>query len=110
MWGKAVTGGQRSLYQLAEEQIETNIRLLKPGMSFGEFVDHCRPVPERYVLHRYMGGQWLSEIYITNLTNKNAVIYTNEGNFDLRCTRSNEPRVIGLRFSYRWGKPTSAAE
>jgi iron complex outermembrane receptor protein len=48
-------------------------------------------------------SRWLSEFYITNLTNKNAVIYTNEGNFDLRQTR-NEPRVFGLRMSYRWGK------
>jgi iron complex outermembrane receptor protein len=48
-------------------------------------------------------SHWMSELYITNLTNKNAVIYTNEGNFDLRQTR-NEPRVFGLRLSYRWGK------
>jgi len=52
---------------------------------------------------------WMTELYITNLTNKNAVIYTNEGNFDLRYTR-NEPRVFGLRFSYRWGKPAASAE
>lgn len=48
-------------------------------------------------------SHWVTEFYITNLTNKNAVIYTNEGNFDLRQTR-NEPRVFGLRVSYRWGK------
>ena len=54
-------------------------------------------------------SQWLAELYITNLTNKNAVIYTNEGNYDLRYTR-NEPRVFGLRFSYRWGKPGASAE
>ncbi|HTV96537.1 MAG TPA: TonB-dependent receptor [Steroidobacteraceae bacterium] len=52
---------------------------------------------------------WLAELYCTNLTDKNAVIYTNEGNYDLRYTR-NEPRVVGLRFSYRWGKPTAPAE
>jgi iron complex outermembrane receptor protein len=52
---------------------------------------------------------WSSELYITNLTNKNAVIYTNEGNFDLRYTR-NEPRVFGVRLSYRFGKQTPAAE
>lgn len=51
---------------------------------------------------------WMTELYITNLTNKNAVIYTNEGNYDLRFTR-NEPRVFGVRFSYRWGKPTASA-
>jgi hypothetical protein len=54
-------------------------------------------------------SHWLTELYITNLTNKNAVIYTNEGNFDLRYTR-NEPRVLGVRFSYRWGKPTGASD
>jgi len=52
---------------------------------------------------------WLTELYITNLTNKNAVIYTNEGNFDLRYTR-NEPRVFGLRLSYRFGKQTASTE
>jgi outer membrane receptor protein involved in Fe transport len=48
-------------------------------------------------------SRWMTEFYITNLTNKNAVIYTNEGNFNLRQTR-NEPRVFGVRLSYRWGK------
>jgi outer membrane receptor protein involved in Fe transport len=54
---------------------------------------------------------WTAELYITNLTNKNAVIYTNEGNFDLRQT-VNEPRVFGVRLSYRFGKAKagSAAE
>jgi iron complex outermembrane receptor protein len=46
---------------------------------------------------------WSAELYITNLTNKNAVIFTNEGNFDLRQT-VNEPRVFGVRLSYRLGK------
>jgi outer membrane receptor protein involved in Fe transport len=46
---------------------------------------------------------WTAELYITNLTNKNAVIYTNEGNFDLRQT-VNEPRVFGARLSYRFGR------
>lgn len=54
-------------------------------------------------------SHWMTELYITNLTNKNAVIYTNEGNFDLRYTR-NEPRVFGLRVSYRWGKPTGSSD
>jgi iron complex outermembrane recepter protein len=46
--------------------------------------------------------RWTAELYITNLANKNAVIYTNEGNFDLRQT-VNEPRVFGIRLSYRYG-------
>ena len=44
-------------------------------------------------------------LYVTNLTDKNAIIYTNTGNFDLRYT-TNEPRVIGVRLSYRFGKAT----
>lgn len=51
---------------------------------------------------------WNAELYITNLTNKNAVIYTNEGNFDLRQT-VNEPRVVGARLSYRFGKAPAAS-
>jgi len=52
---------------------------------------------------------WTAELYITNLTNKNAVIYTNEGNFDLRQT-VNEPRVFGIRVNYRFGKVSQSAE
>ncbi|HWW80233.1 MAG TPA: TonB-dependent receptor, partial [Steroidobacteraceae bacterium] len=52
------------------------------------------------------GGRWLGEFYITNLTNKNAILYTNTGNFDLRQT-VNEPRVFGLRLNYRFGKETN---
>jgi iron complex outermembrane recepter protein len=48
-------------------------------------------------------GHWLAELYCTNLTDKNAIIYTNTGNFDLRQT-TNEPRAYGLRLSYRFGK------
>jgi outer membrane receptor protein involved in Fe transport len=50
-------------------------------------------------------GNWRVELYCTNLADKNAIIYTNTGNFDLRYT-TNEPRVIGLRLSYRFGKDT----
>jgi outer membrane receptor protein involved in Fe transport len=52
-------------------------------------------------------GRWLAEFYITNLANKNAVIYTNTGNFDVRQT-TNEPRVFGLRHNYRFGKVSSS--
>jgi len=50
-----------------------------------------------------VGDRWLAEFYITNLTDKNAIVYSNTGNFDLRLT-TNEPRVYGIRLSYRWGK------
>jgi iron complex outermembrane recepter protein len=54
-------------------------------------------------------GRWLAEFYITNLANKNAIIYTNTGNFDLRQT-TNEPRVFGIRLNYRFGKAAGGAE
>ena len=53
------------------------------------------------------GGHWLTELYVRNLTDKNAIIYSNTGNFDLRES-TNEPRVIGLRFNYRVGKETNS--
>ncbi len=53
------------------------------------------------------GGHWLTEIYVTNLANKNAIIYSNTGNYDLRQT-TNEPRVYGMRLNYRFGKEANA--
>ena len=46
---------------------------------------------------------WFAELYVSNLANKNAIVFSNTGNFDLRLT-VNEPRVVGARLSYRWGK------
>jgi len=82
MWNDLQTSGSNGLP-----------RVLQPGYSIMNL---------RFGLHQ-SDSRWLSELYIANLTNKNAIIYTNEGNFDLRQTR-NEPRVFGLRLSYRWGK------
>jgi outer membrane receptor protein involved in Fe transport len=53
------------------------------------------------------GGHWLAEFYITNLADKNAIIFSNTGNYDLRET-TNEPRVYGLRLNYRFGKETNS--
>jgi outer membrane receptor protein involved in Fe transport len=53
------------------------------------------------------GGHWLTELFVTNLFNKNAIIYSNTGNFDLRQT-VNEPRVFGVRMNYRFGKETNS--
>jgi outer membrane receptor protein involved in Fe transport len=54
------------------------------------------------------GDAWFTELYVTNLAYKNAIIYSNTGNFDLRLT-TNEPRVVGVRLSYRWGKPSGSS-
>jgi len=47
------SGTQRTLYRLAYEQIQTNIALLRPGMTFRELSDLAWPIPEAYVENRY---------------------------------------------------------
>ena len=74
-------------------------RVLQPGYSVMNL---------RFGLNQ-TAEHWMTELYISNLLNKNAVIYTNEGNFDLRQT-VNEPRVFGVRLSYRFGKQASNNE
>jgi Xaa-Pro aminopeptidase len=51
--GKA-TGTQRSLFQLAEEQIQHNTALLQPGISLQEVAEKSWDMPELYLPHRYM--------------------------------------------------------
>jgi len=85
MWNDLQTDGSNGLP-----------RVLQPGYS----VMNLRIGVNQTAEH------WTAEAYITNLTNKTAVIYTNEGNFDLRQT-VNEPRVFGVRLSYRFGKQSS---
>jgi Xaa-Pro aminopeptidase len=51
--GKKPTSKQKKLYAIAQEQVLTNIELITPGLSFREFAEHCWPVPEIYIPHRY---------------------------------------------------------
>ena len=44
---------QRRLYAAAYEQIQTNIALLKPGMSFKEVSEKAWPIPEEFLSNRY---------------------------------------------------------
>ena len=88
MWNDLQTNGSNGLP-----------RVLQPGYSVMNL---------RFGLHQ-VDAHWSAEIYVTNLLDKHAVIYTNEGNFDLRQT-VNEPRVAGLRLSYRFGKAGAGSE
>jgi iron complex outermembrane receptor protein len=72
-------------------------RILQPDYSILNFRLGLNPV----------GGRWLAELYVTNLTDKNAIVFSNTGNFDLRQT-TNEPRVLGMRLNYRFGKETNS--
>jgi iron complex outermembrane receptor protein len=74
-------------------------RVLQPGYSIMNL---------RFGLNQ-TDAHWSTELYVTNLLNKAAVIYTNEGNFDLRQT-VNEPRVFGVRLSYRFGAKQDQGE
>jgi len=44
---------QRSLYQLAVEQIEHNMSIIEPGLSFREYAERAWDIPERFRRNRY---------------------------------------------------------
>jgi len=44
---------QKTLYQLAHEQIEYNIALLKPGLAYREVAEQAWKIPEKFVERRY---------------------------------------------------------
>jgi Xaa-Pro dipeptidase len=47
------TGEQRTLYGLAFEQVQTNIDLLRPGVTFRELSEKAWSIPDRYLDNRY---------------------------------------------------------
>jgi len=47
------TADQRNLYQLAFEQVEHNIGIIKPNMSFRDYADHAWNIPDAYYGNRY---------------------------------------------------------
>jgi Xaa-Pro dipeptidase len=44
---------QRKLYRLAYEQVQTNLALIRPGMTFRELSERAWPIPEAHVANRY---------------------------------------------------------
>lgn len=48
-----MTPKQRELYASAREQIEHNLAILKPGVSFEEFNERSWKIPEKYQPYRY---------------------------------------------------------
>ena len=51
--GEALSPDQRTLYQLAREQLEHNVDLFKPGASFEEIAQRAWPIPEQHQDSRY---------------------------------------------------------
>ncbi|MBS0367378.1 MAG: aminopeptidase P family protein [Proteobacteria bacterium] len=47
------TAYQKTLYQLAHEQIEHNIAILKPGLAYREVAERAWAIPQKFVERRY---------------------------------------------------------
>ncbi|MGH7056805.1 MAG: M24 family metallopeptidase, partial [Acetobacteraceae bacterium] len=52
--GRKPSDAQRRLHAQAEEQVQFNMELLRPGLAFREFTERSWPVPEEFVAQRYM--------------------------------------------------------
>ncbi|MBA3287897.1 MAG: aminopeptidase P family protein [Acidimicrobiia bacterium] len=52
--GRPVTAEQRRLYDIAQDQLLTNIELIRPEMTFREFGERAWPVPDEFLANRYM--------------------------------------------------------
>lgn len=50
---RAPSPRQRELYRTAREQVEYNIDILRPGMSFRDYAQRAWSIPERYFANRY---------------------------------------------------------
>lgn len=47
------TAAQRELYGVAYEQVQTNMDILKPGLTFREYAEQAWEIPEKYLANRY---------------------------------------------------------
>ena len=64
--GAKPSAKQKELYALSRDEIETNIALMRPGMSFREYSEKAWKIPEGYRENRYlavvhgcgMTGEW----------------------------------------------------
>ncbi len=75
-----------------QSSLNANSRKLQPQYNIGSL---------RLGLEQ-ADGHWGAEAYVSNITNKHAVIFYNPYLYDSRFT-TNAPRAIGLRLKYRFG-------
>ena len=47
------TAAQRELYRVAHEQVQHNMGLIRPGLSFRDYAEGAWDIPEKYAAHRY---------------------------------------------------------
>ncbi len=82
----APTEAQRMQYKQAHAQLEQNIAILKPGMSFRDAAEASWPIPERYRSTRYsclahgvgLADEYPSLAYREDYDRANALIYDGE--------------------------------
>jgi len=102
----AVSAGARAFAQFDVahkgnmwNDLRLDVRVLQPAYSLSNL---------RFGLTQ-PDGHWRAEAYITNLTNKRAVVFANVTGYANYQAASNPeiataPRVFGLRLGYSWGK------
>jgi Xaa-Pro aminopeptidase len=91
--GRQATSHQRELYALAQAQVEHNVALLRPGMSFREFTEKGWKVPERFYPNRYMvvvHGVGLTDEYPAVLYDGDQQKFGYDGVFEENMTVSVE--------------------
>jgi len=49
----APSAAQRELYKTAHAQVQHNVALLRPGLSFRDYAEQAWEIPEKYVANRY---------------------------------------------------------
>jgi len=47
------TAAQRELYRTAYEQVQTNMDILKPGLTFRDYAEQAWDIPDKYLANRY---------------------------------------------------------
>ena len=83
------TNEQRTLYQMAVEQIEHNREILKPGMSFNEIAHKAQQLPEEFMPTRYSvlyHGVGLCDEYPAIRYEKDQVHHGNDGILEIGMT------------------------
>jgi Xaa-Pro aminopeptidase len=84
----AMTPKQRELYRAAREQIDHNLSVIKPGISFAEFNERSWKIPEKYIPYRYslaLHGTGLCDEWPTVLLHPD---------FDNNCTGVIEENMV----------------
>jgi iron complex outermembrane receptor protein len=79
------------------------------GDMWNDLREDTRTLQPAYTIGNLRSGvssavsAWSTELYVTNVSNKRGVIFANYTGYS-HTDIPTQPRVFGLRLSYRWGK------